>query len=202
MWVYIAWCQWWLYLERWLLCSNPIFLHVIPFLMRIRFGHVPGTRMTFFSCWRLSVFQFSSGEYLDHCYYILAFVILICTILCPAMPPTHPEPGFTLPSIPPTTGSNREVFPIHKFCPVWPRHFSLIVVRRQGDMFPTSQQVWNSHKLHWGRALLYDWTEKSSDLIGCSTLSEWGQESWTLKKATLPDPSELRVSEIFVLFPN
>lgn len=84
MWVYTAWCQWWLYLERWLLCSNLVFLHAIPFLMRVRFGHVPGARMTFFPCWSLSVFQFSSGEYSDHCYYILPFVILTCTILCPA----------------------------------------------------------------------------------------------------------------------
>lgn len=89
--VYTAWCQWWLYLERWLICSNPVILHAIPFLMRVRFGHISESRMTFFPCWSLSVFQFSSEEFSDHCYYILVFIILTCTILHAVT--SHPEPG-------------------------------------------------------------------------------------------------------------
>lgn len=46
MWSYNAWCQWWLYLERWLTYLHPDFLHTIPFLMKVRFGYVLVARIT------------------------------------------------------------------------------------------------------------------------------------------------------------
>lgn len=198
MWVYTAWCQWWLYLERWLLCSNLVLLLVILFLTRVRFGHVPGAGMVFFPCWSLSVFQFSNGEYSDHCCYILAFVILTCMILCSAT--SHPDwPLLCLLSLPPQTQIRSLSHPQVMPCVT---QFSLTVGGKQGDRFPTSQQGWNSHGLLWGKALLYDSTERSSISQDAQHCQNWGRNLGLSKKPPFQIHLSFQFSEIFVLFPN
>lgn len=134
--------------------------------------------------WSFSVFQFSGRGYSEHCYQILAFIILICTNLSPAT--SYPESDLYHALCPSNHGSNRNLSHPQVLPCVTQSDF-LDPGRKARGQIPHYSVRLNSHRLHWGKALLYNPTERSSSFLGTSTLLKWGQESQTLRKITFPD---------------
>lgn len=111
--------------------------------------------------WSFSVFQFSGRGYSEHCYQILAFVILTCTNLCPAT--SYPKSDLYHDLCPSYHGSNRKLS--HpQVLPCVTQSCFLDPGRKARGQIP-HYSAWNSHQLHWGRVLLYNPTERSSSFL-------------------------------------